>query len=175
MHSNNLGCPKIFPLVCSNFVLVIASDMLLESESEKGAENVDFRTAKNIQIQPKPDGLWIHTDSFSLFLDQFLETDLRPIYCSRTTAGPGARLRSRPFDVTGLKLTWLKKVGDVAQLAERAWDRHVADAGSIPRCGKGFFFFFFPDSTFSEVSLTVSVHPCVRSRAFKSVRTLNIL
>ena len=58
--------------VCSNFVLV----MLLESESEKGAENVDFRTAKNIQIQPKPDGLWIHTDSFSLFLDQFLETDL---------------------------------------------------------------------------------------------------
>ena len=38
--------------VCSSFVLVIASDMHLESESEKPAKNVDFHTAKNIQIQP---------------------------------------------------------------------------------------------------------------------------
>ena len=37
--------------VCSSFVLVIASDMRLESESEKEAKNVDFHTAKNIQIQ----------------------------------------------------------------------------------------------------------------------------
>ena len=37
--------------VCSIFVLVIASDMHLESESEKRAKNVDFQTAKNIQIQ----------------------------------------------------------------------------------------------------------------------------
>ena len=42
---------KISP-VCSSCVLVIASDMPLESESEKRAENVDFHTAKNIQIQP---------------------------------------------------------------------------------------------------------------------------
>ena len=38
--------------VCSSFALVTASDMLLEPESEKRAENVDFHTAKNIQIQP---------------------------------------------------------------------------------------------------------------------------
>ena len=37
--------------VCSSFVLVIASDMHLEPESEKRAKNVDFQTAKNIQIQ----------------------------------------------------------------------------------------------------------------------------
>ena len=39
-------------LVCSSFVLVIASDMHLEPESEKRAKNIDFHTAKNIQIQP---------------------------------------------------------------------------------------------------------------------------
>ena len=38
--------------VCSSFVLVIASDMHLESESEKRAKNVDFHIAKNIQIPP---------------------------------------------------------------------------------------------------------------------------
>ena len=53
--------------VCSSFVLVIASDMHLESESEKRAKNVDLRTAQNIQIQPT---------LFSLFLDQFLYNDL---------------------------------------------------------------------------------------------------
>ena len=36
-----------------------------------------------------------------------------------------------------------------------ASDRHTADAGSIPRCGKGLVF----GSTFSADSLTVSVHP----------------
>ena len=39
--------------VCSSFVLVIASDVHLESESKKQAENVNFHTAKNIQIQPR--------------------------------------------------------------------------------------------------------------------------
>ena len=37
--------------VCSSFVLVIASDMHLESENENRAKNVDLHTAKNIQIQ----------------------------------------------------------------------------------------------------------------------------
>ena len=41
--------------VCSSFVLVIASDIHLESESEKPAKNVDLHTAKNIQIQPTLD------------------------------------------------------------------------------------------------------------------------
>ena len=62
--------------VCSSFALVIASDMHLESESEKRTKNVDFHTAENIQIQP--------TLFSSLFLDEFLEIDLRPIYCSLT-------------------------------------------------------------------------------------------
>ena len=38
--------------VCSSFVLVIAFDMHLEPQSEKRAKNIDFHTAKNIQIQP---------------------------------------------------------------------------------------------------------------------------
>ena len=42
---------NIFP-ICSSFVLVMAFDMHLESESEKRAKNVDFYTTKNIQIQP---------------------------------------------------------------------------------------------------------------------------
>ena len=41
---------NIYP-VCSSVVLVIASDMHLEPESEKRAKNADFHTAKNIQIQ----------------------------------------------------------------------------------------------------------------------------
>ena len=40
---------NIFP-VCSSFVLVIASDMHLEPESEKRAKNVHFHTTKNVQI-----------------------------------------------------------------------------------------------------------------------------
>ena len=41
---------NIFP-VCSSFVLIIASDMHLEPESEKRAKNVNFHTTKNIQTQ----------------------------------------------------------------------------------------------------------------------------
>ena len=53
----------------------------------------------------------------------------------------------------------------------RASDQHAADAGSIPQCGKGFFFL---ELTFSADSLMVSVHPRVQSHAFTSVRTLKI-
>ena len=52
----------------------------------------------------------------------------------------------------------LRKGWDVVQLV-RASDRHAADAGSIPRCGKG----FFSQSTFSADSLTVSI-TLVRNR-----------
>ena len=65
---------NIFP-VCSSFVLVIASDMHLESESEKRAKKVDLHTAKNIQIQPT---------LFRYFLNDFLSTDLRLIYSTLT-------------------------------------------------------------------------------------------
>ena len=43
--------------------------------------------------------------------------------------------------------------GDVAQLV-RASDRRAADAGSISRCGKGFF---------SHSQLSVHTHTCVRT------------
>ena len=49
--------------VCSSFVPVIASDMHFERDSEKRAENVDFHTAKNVQIQ---------APCLSPFLDEFL-------------------------------------------------------------------------------------------------------
>ena len=51
--------------LCASFVLVIASNMHLESESEKRAENIDLHTAKNIQK---------HTKTFPLFLDEFFIT-----------------------------------------------------------------------------------------------------
>ena len=60
--------------------------------------------------------------------------------------------------------------GDAAQLV-RASDRHAADAGSIPRCGKG----FFSQSQLSvQTLLRVSVHPRVQSHALTCVRTLKI-
>ena len=69
------------------------------------------------------------------------------------------------------KIFFFKCCGDVAQLV-RAWDRHADDAGSIPRCGKG----FFSQSPLSvQTLLLVSVHPCVQSHALTSVRTLKIL
>ena len=60
---------------------------------------------------------------------------------------------------------------DVARLV-RASDRHAAEAGSIPRCGKGFF---FPKSTFSADFLKASVHSRVQSHALTSVGTSKIL
>ena len=63
--------------VCSSFVLVIASDMHLEPETEKRAKNVDFHTVEKKNMDT--------SNTFSLFWDEFLETDLRPIYCSLTT------------------------------------------------------------------------------------------
>ena len=61
-HKQHWLSQNIFP-VCSSFVLVIASDMHLESERDKRAENVDSHTAKKY-----PDTI----NPFSLFLDQFL-------------------------------------------------------------------------------------------------------
>ena len=54
-NTHALKQPRLFQNispVCSSFVLVIATDMHLESESEKRAKNVDLRTAKNVHIQP---------------------------------------------------------------------------------------------------------------------------
>ena len=49
-HKQHRLSQNIFP-VGSSFVLVIASGMHLEPESEKRAKNVHFHTTKNIQIQ----------------------------------------------------------------------------------------------------------------------------
>ena len=49
-HKQHRLSQNIFP-VGSSFVLVIASDMHLEHESEKRAKIVHFHTTKNIQIQ----------------------------------------------------------------------------------------------------------------------------
>ena len=49
--------------VCSSFELVTASDMHLESQSEKRAKNVDLHTAKKYSDT---------THAFSLFLDEIL-------------------------------------------------------------------------------------------------------
>ena len=49
--------------ICSSFLLVIASDMHLESGSEKQAENIDFQAVKNVQ---KPATL------SQLFVEEFL-------------------------------------------------------------------------------------------------------
>ena len=48
---------------CFSFVLVIASDNHLDSESVKRAKNVELHTGKNIQIQPT---------RYRCFLDDFL-------------------------------------------------------------------------------------------------------
>ena len=50
-HKQHRLSQNIFP-VGSSLVLVIASDMHLEPESEKRAKNVDLHIAKNIQKQP---------------------------------------------------------------------------------------------------------------------------
>ena len=56
--------------VCSSFVLVIASDMHIESESEKRAKNVDVHTAKDIQIQPTL-FRYFRTNSYKVTSDLF--------------------------------------------------------------------------------------------------------
>ena len=67
--------------------------------------------------------------------------------------------------------SWCLGGGDVAQLV-RASDRHATDAGSIPRCGKG----FFSQSHLSvQTLLRVSLHPRVQSHALTYVCTLKIL
>ena len=62
--------PKYFP-VRSSFVLVIASDMHLEPENEKRSFSHNYKYPGTIH-------------AFSLFLDEFLSNDPRPIYSSLT-------------------------------------------------------------------------------------------
>ena len=67
MHSTSIGCPKIFPLSASVFALVIASDMHLESESEKRAKNERKTMIFTQQKEIYPDT----ANTFSLFLNDF--------------------------------------------------------------------------------------------------------
>ena len=70
MHSNSIGYPKILPPVCFSFVLVILSDMHLEPESEKRAKNIDFHTAKSVQIRATL-VRYFKTNSYSMTSDLF--------------------------------------------------------------------------------------------------------
>ena len=56
--------------VCSSFVLVTASDMHLEPESEKRAKNVDLHTIENIQTQATL-FRYFYTNSYKLTSDLF--------------------------------------------------------------------------------------------------------
>ena len=56
--------------VCSSFVLIIASDKQLESQSEKRAKNVDLHTAKNIQVQ-STFFRYFQTNSYKMTSDPF--------------------------------------------------------------------------------------------------------
>ena len=71
--------------VCSSFVLVIASDIHLEPESEKRAKNVDFHTAKNIHIQPTLFRYFL-TNSYKLTSGLF--TVVRPQGHNKNTTPP---------------------------------------------------------------------------------------
>ena len=59
-----------FP-VCSSVVLVIATDLHFEPESEKRAKNVDFHTAKYVQIQATL-FRYFQTNSYTTTFDLYL-------------------------------------------------------------------------------------------------------
>ena len=83
MHSNSLGCPKIFPLPSP--VLYWLSHLTCISSLKAKTER---KTLIYTQLKD-PDT----TKTFSLFLDQFLETHLRPIYCSLTCVSDNTAAR----------------------------------------------------------------------------------
>ena len=66
--------------VCSSFVLIIASDMHLESKSEKRAKNIHFHTTKKIQIKSTL-VRYFQTNSYKLTPDLF--TVVRPVHHCR--------------------------------------------------------------------------------------------
>ena len=70
-----------------------------------------------------------------------------------------------------LVFTKLTKGRGGVSLVGGASDRHAAEAGSNPRCGKR----FFSPSQLSVQTLTVSVHPHMQSHALTSVGTVKIL
>ena len=68
-HKQHRLSQHIFPVGFS-FVLVIASDMHLEPESEKREKNVNFHTTKNIQIQSTLFH-YFYTNSYKLISNLF--------------------------------------------------------------------------------------------------------
>ena len=75
MYSNSIGCPKIFPP--SAPVLYWLSHLTcISSLKAKNERKTLIFTQLEISRYKQ--------HFFSLFLDEFLETDLRPIYCSLT-------------------------------------------------------------------------------------------
>ena len=68
-HKQHRLSQNISPF-CSSFVLVVASDMHLQPESEKRAKNVHFHTTKNIQIRSTL-FRYFQTNSYKLTSDLF--------------------------------------------------------------------------------------------------------
>ena len=74
MHTNSIGCPKIFsPCLlqyCTGYRIWHASRAWKRKTSEKRAKNVHFHTTKNIQIQST---LWGYfwTNSYKMTSDLF--------------------------------------------------------------------------------------------------------
>ena len=89
---------NIFPCLlqfCTGSRIWHASRVWKRKTSEERAKNVDFHTAKKCTCT---------TNTFSLFLNDFLETDLRPIYSSLTTWPENRPLTEKLCgDLAGLK------------------------------------------------------------------------
>ena len=74
MHTNSLGCPKIVLLSAPVFHLLLHLTCMSSLKAKTG-EKRWFTYSETF-----PDII----DTFSLFLDKFKYSDLRPIYCSLT-------------------------------------------------------------------------------------------
>ena len=81
-----------------------------------------------------------------------------------------AKKEEKLYTYASKSISELQLNEDQLQSSVRATDRHAADAGSIPMCGKG----FFSKSQLSVQTLLESVHPRAQSHAFTFVRTLKI-
>ena len=76
MHSNSIGCPKM----CS-----LSAPVLYWLSHRTCISSLKAKNERKTLIFTQLEISRYKQHFFSLFLDEFLETDLRPIYCSPTT------------------------------------------------------------------------------------------
>ena len=75
LHSKSIGCPKIFPLSAPVLCTGYEFNMHLESESENERKTLIYTQLKISR----------YNQHFFAILDEFLETELRAIYCRLIT------------------------------------------------------------------------------------------